>query len=437
MLFNSIVPQVFARMDLDRLMAASEARKEEARRRLDYYQGDHLDRLGTLLARYFSEPEAMQQVCLNITRKVILQLAQVYREPPRRVVEGSKLDQDTFNEIADGLGLDVKLKQAQRLVKLLKTCLLRPVWRGGRLDLDILTPDLLDVATGDTPEALEAIMVTHLGAGTRPEDVTYSLWTPETWRLLNYRGHTVQEEANPYGVLPFVPCWDSAPLADFWQPGGDDLVSAQEALNLKLTDLMHLIRHQSFGVGYLKGVRGAGQMHVDPGALLELPENGEVGFVSQEAEIAEVVESIKFLIRQVAVMHGLSAASMSLDPSTASGVSKVQDSKELAELRADDVALWRRYEKNLFGVTRAVWNHHNPTVKLSEGATLSLDFADAKPTMSPQEQATTWERLLDLGVITAVDIAMERNPDITTREEALEHLLKLQEEQGQLNETKI
>ncbi len=434
MLFQSQVPIIFNRLNLQADSATSLARKTEASKRLDLYHDSQLDHLETKLNQLFSDPSSMVQVCLNITKKVINNLAQIYREAPLRAIEGSDSDKKLYAEIVEGLSLDVKLKQASRYAKLLKTILLRPVWRNERLDLDILTGNILDVETGETPEILSKVLVTDFGTSDKIQETEYSLWSRESWERLNYRGQTIEEAPNPYGVLPFLPIFDyPPPSSSFWLPGGDDLISLQEAINIKLVDLLHLLANQSFGVGYIKGGQGGGSLRVDPGSLVELQENGELGFAHQQARIEEVVGAIDKLIKWACVSHGLSAASMSTDPTEASGLSKLVDVRELKEVRSEDVGLWRSYEKRLFQLTRTVWNAHNPTKKLSESATLKIDFADPRPEVDPKSQAEAWEKLLGFGVISPVDIALERNPDLKNREEALAYLLTIEQENRELN----
>lgn len=434
MLFQSQVPIVFGKLNLQADSAASLTRKEETAKRLDLYHDAQLDHLEAKLNQLFSDPSSMVQVCLNITKKVISNLSQIYREAPLRAIEGTDQDKTLYAEIVESMALDVKLKQASRYAKLLKTILLRPVWRNERLDLDILTGNILDVECGETPEILSKVLVTDYGTSDKIEEVEYSFWTPETWQRLDYRGQVKEEAANPYGVLPFLAIFDyPPPSSSFWLPGGDDLISLQEAVNLKLTDLLYLLSTQSFGVGYIKGGQGGGSLRVDPGALVELQENGEIGFANQQARIEEVVGAIDKLIKWGCVSHGLSAASMSTDPQEASGLSKLIDTRELKEVRSEDVALWRSYEKRLFSLTRTVWNAHNPTKKLSESATLKVDFADPRPETDPKSQAEAWEKLLSFGVISPVDIALERNPDLKNREEALAYLLTIEQENRELN----
>jgi hypothetical protein len=346
---------------------------------------------------------------------------------------GTEKDQLLYSEILEQSAFDVKMKHASRYTKLLKTILLRPVWRNDKLDLDILTGNLLDVVNGDSPEILEKVLVTNYGTSEKIEDVTYSLWSPQAWTLLDYRGNVIEQQDNPYSILPFLPVFDfSPPSSAFWLPGGDDIISLQEAVNVKCTDLVYLIQQQSFGVGYIKGSQGGANLKVDPGSLVELPENGEIGFKSQQAEIKEVTEAIDKLVKWACVSNGLSAGSMSTDPTEQSGVSKQWDSKELSEMRADDVSLFRSYEKQLFNIMRVVWNTHS-NKKLSESATLKIDFADPKPELSAKEQAQADDLKIAQGVLSPVDVLLRDNPDFQgDREKAMAHLLTIKDELKEL-----
>ena len=119
---------------------------------------------------------------------------------------------------------------------------------------------------------------------------------------------------------------------------------------------------------------------------------------------------------------------------TESGISRVIQNQELEEQRRDDLSLYGIYEARLFEIFKIVWNAHNPNRKISENAELQVDFYDPKPAISPKDQAETWDRLLALGVISEVDIAMSRNPDFQDRESAMAFLMKVKEETKALNE---
>jgi len=438
MLFQSQIPALFNQIGLELYNSATSARKADAAKKLNFYFDQQLERLEEQLAELFSDPDKMVKVSLNIVKKVINNLAQVYFSPPARTLENAtKKDEQTYMQILEAAAFDVKMKQAQRLTKLLGTILIRPVWRKDTIALDILTGNILDVVTGDSPEQLEKVFITDYGNSDKIEDIEYSLWTVETFKRLDYRGHVLEEHPNPYKILPFLSVFEYPPPgSNCWLSSFESLISIQEAINIKLTDLLYLIQQQSFGVGYLKGAEGGGTIKVNPGTLVELPENGELGFKSQQAEISQVVDAIDKLIKWAAVSHGLSAATMATDHQAQSGISKAWDNKELSEMRADDVALWRQYERHLFNLIRIVHNTHNPGNKISDLATLQIDFADpAKTATSAKEQAEVDDLKIAQGVRSPVDILLRDNPDFKgDRDKALADLLTIKEEMKLLTE---
>lgn len=430
---SNIVDDTFRKV----IIAANTARKADAEKRLAYYHDEQLPYLHDMLVAKFAEPEKLTPCFVNVVKKIVDLKARVYADDPKRIVDGTDSDKTLFAEIAEGCALNIKLKTASRYVKLLKTIMLRPVWRNGRLDLDVLPGDILDVIVGDSPEDILSVMVTHYGQNGRPEEITYSVWSVDAWERLDWRGHLIDGGANPYGVLPFIPLWDHAPTDAFWIAGGDDLVAIQDAINKALVDLLHTMEFQGFGVGWVRGAEGGGNLQAGPGALVELPEKGELGFAATQAPIEEMVGAIDKLLKWAAVSNGLPASSLSTDPTDESGISKIVGNAELSEARSDDIALWRSYEKRLFDVIRAVWNYHNPGRTLSDAATFSVDFADPKPEASEKDQAATWELLLSMGLISPVDAVMERNSDLATREDAMAYLLTVRDETAALKEQQI
>lgn len=404
-------------------------RKDEAGRMLDYYQDAQLDYILNDIRSRYPHPEQLYPVGLNVVKKVIRNLAMVYMKDAVRTLDGSEADKAILSEIETSAALPVKMKQANRLSKLLGTILLRPVWRNGRMDMDVLTPDVLDVDTGDTPEELRAVQVTHYDPVGDVNEVTFTLWTPDMVRRMDANGHLLAEEPNPYGILPFVPCWGQPVTDFFWQRGARDLIMIQDAINRLLTIIGYTIDFQGFSTCYVKGAGdlGENEFQAGPGCMVGLPSDGEIGFVSPNAPIEQVLAAIDYLMKQAAVTNGLPASTMATETSDESGVARIVGNRELEEMRSDDIALFTEYERRLFDVFRVVWNVHNPGRQMSDKAVLLVNFYDPKPTMTATEQAALWERLLGMGLLSPVDIMMERDPDLT-RDEAQARLLLIRDE---------
>lgn len=435
MLWSSTVSDTIAKIFKGAIYKDTQARKDDIEKRLAYYHDDQGAYTLALMSKYFKDVSKFDPAFVNVTKKVVNRLAQTYTRPPKREIEGTEQDQAIFSEIAKTSKLSAKMKIASRYAKLLKTIILRPVFRNGKMDLDILTGDILDVTWGDTPEDLRSVQITHYPVNGKAEEITYSLWTPETVSTLDYRGQSIETVDNPYHVLPFIPIWDRCPTAnEFWLPGGDDLISAQEAINTRLTDLQYVLRMQGFGVGYTKGRENSGPLEIGPGTMVELPleREAEIGYVNTKAPIKDTLEAIRFIIEQTFIANGLSSSSFQEKAVRESGVSKIVSNQELDELRQDDIELFRGYEQQLFEMERLVWNVHNTGRKIGPQARLKIDFYDPKPAIDPKQQAEAWEKQMSLGVISSVDIAMEKNPDLKTREDAMAYLLKIQMENEQI-----
>ena len=169
------------------------------------------------------------------------------------------------------------------------------------------------------------------------------------------------------------------------------------------------------------------KVNAGPGAFVGLPAGGDIGYVSPDAPIEEIIKTVDYLAKQAAITNGLPATVMSTEPTEQSGVARIVGNQELEEMRSDDIALFTEYERKLFDVFRVVWNTHNTMRKLSDTAVFQVDFYDPKPVTTAAEQVQNWERLLGMGLLSPVDILLERNPDLT-RDEAKARMLQIRDE---------
>jgi len=408
------------------LAQSSKSRKDDAALRLAFYHDEQKTELLKDLAKQFRQPEKFQLFFLNLVKKVVNRLAVVYKEPPTRsLITGTERDQTIAAQLWQKSLIEVKLKKANRYTKLLKTCLVRVAWRDGAIQYDLVTPNVVDV-TYEIPESPQEILITRPSQSKRPEDTTYAYWSPLEHFILDARGNVLPnldnpENVNPYGVLPFVPFFDADPGDTFFLPGGDDLITAQKAINLKCVDLLRNIQLQAWGQPWAKGL-GVTRLDFGPETAINLPKDGDFGYAQPQAVISEVVEAIDYFVKQLAITNNLPGATFATDPVEASGVAKLVDTVDLCEARQDDVELYRVYEAKLFEVTKAVWNYHNPNNPISESATLGIDFADLDAPQTETERLDAIKRRIDLGIWSVVDAMMDENPDLKTRDDAIREL---------------
>jgi hypothetical protein len=419
---------------------ASHARKKRAEKWLNYYADQQAEETLALIARRFKHAETFRIFQINIVKKIVNKRANLYRLAPRRIFEG--MDQTAGDALYRAAGADVVLKRASRLAKLLKTCALRVGYENGAPTLNIVTPNILDVVA-PTPLNPAEYLVTH--TADKHKDVTYSQWTAATFQRLDYRGHPLPTpgnpgSVNPYGVLPFVPVFDTLPDDEFFISGGDDLIQCQEAINVSLANLWRAVELQAHGQPWVTGCAGnkptelgiTGDPDFGPNRMIYLPENGKFGFAAPNAPIKDILEAIQFVLRQTAATNDLSADVFDLDRRSESGAAKHVEQIDLREARQDDIALWRTYEQRLFETLRAVVNTHTPGT-IPDTAKVSVDFAEMQESLSETERLINARTKFELGVWSPVDILRSENPDgYATREDAMRELRRRKDESAEI-----
>jgi hypothetical protein len=205
-------------------------RRNDARKRLDLYQGLQLPYVQDRLELHFSDVTKFSPTSLNIVKKVIDAKSQIYQRDAERIVS-TKRDQELYDKAQEQCALGLRMRQANRLSKLCGVVLLKVVY--GRtfdqIDIDLITPDICTVETGKSPKDVRSVTISYYPADGKVSELKHVRWTPGSIQTLDYNFNVTSTESNPYGFLPFVPVWSELPVNDFWIYPGDSLISTQEA----------------------------------------------------------------------------------------------------------------------------------------------------------------------------------------------------------------
>ena len=403
---------------------SSQVRKAKADKWIGYYADQQANQTYSLIARRWSQPEAFRVFTVNLVKKIINKRANLYRVAPRRVFTG--MDQKAGEAIYDALNADVVLKRASRLTKLLKTTALQVGWSNNGPTMSIATPSIMDVIYSN-PEFPDRMILTNRAP--IEANVTYSDWTANTFTSRDFKGNPISVPGNPngenpYGVLPFIPLFDTLPDDQFFLPGGDDLIESQEAVNVALANLWRAVELQAHGQAWATGVPAGEALNFGPEKAITLPDGGMFGFAAPNAPIQDILAAIEFTMRQVAATNDLSADVFDLDRHSESGAAKQVEQIDLREARQDDIALWRTYESRLWELVKVVVNTHIPGT-IPANATMSVDFGVMQESLAETERLTNARTKVDLSVWSPVDVIMAENPDVySTRAEALAELTR-------------
>ena len=445
---------------------ASSARRRRMQKRIDYYYDKQEEYLADLIHEQFLFPDRLklQKEFLNVTKMVIDELAITYNEAPKRSIqEGTPMDDEILSEVAESSKLDFIMPQVNALTKLTKTILLKPTWRDDHIEIDVFTPNMFDILQDNlNPHKAEAVIwaniidvnderfqnnddkAVNLDTFNADNTIFYYMDSTNffmfTYRLNPDSSRTPQlianeaniDNINPYGCLPFVVCRDSLPLGTFFVEGGDDLVNTNEVINVKLTELNHLIKMQSFSIPVRKGADNqSSTLILDPSLCIDLPLDDDLAkgsdfkFVTPDAKIPDVVNEIESKIKRLAVKYQLSPERFTVSAQKSSAESLQLRAWESGKILKKDKLAYADIEKHLFDVIRDVWNYHNPGKMISDQADLLVDYVEVETPMTVKEHDEHNLLLYTNKLLSRAGWLMAENPDIKTEEEAQTELEKI------------
>lgn len=369
----------------------------------------------------------------SITRRVIDRISLVYMNPPIR--------EYTNSAVVDMMkGLNHKLQRAEKMTNLLEVILLKPTWRNGYVELDIIRD--YEPIFGDDP--LTPIAITY------PLSVKDSVMdtTPEMWAYWDEQNHYTYEKStgkvfttaenpdmlNPYSLLPFVECYKNGkPEASYIDTDASpDLVATAEEINVMNFNLNVNIQFQSFGMGFISGSNiDYDKIEIGPDKWSALGHDGTLGIVSPPNTVDAVSKAIKDRYTLLAQNYGLDATFVE-GTSAESGVSRRLRMQELLDNRASDVVRWNEVERNIFDIVSRII-----AVELGRdaGFLLSVDYTESTEILSAEEQRVKWDWEIEKGLIDKADILMQQDPDkYPERQDALDYLAERAEEEAPTEE---
>lgn len=240
--------------------------------------------------------------------------------------------------------------------------------------------------------------------------VTNIHWSLKNHKVEDADGNYYHGE-NPYGCIPAVPFFDQDPGNRYFLPVNEPLLYANHAINMRLSDLNHIAKFQSFGQAVVKGVErplnnrmgrpiddlnfkggsksfgfgsssNTGPSGLDrqfnnpfdqfgdgnalpnmngfslgPDTMISLGETGEFKFENPGADIKGLVSTIYTMMDMVRINHGLRGKhNVSLPPS---GFAVLAEKVGVIERNKRRAILFKEREQQLFQIVKKLWNVHN------------------------------------------------------------------------------
>ena len=392
--------------------------RERRERALDYYNGRTKRYTKELFNRQLSNKIPIANI--NVCKRVIDRISLLYMVQPERVYSNPEAT-DFFS------GKDFKLQRAERYTNLLDSVLIKPTWRDGKIEYDIIHD--FEPSFGDDP--MKPISFTYpLSArsevlDTKPE--LWAYWDMDNTFIYDKNGKIMDDPDNPdhinfYGILPFVECWrEGKPeYAYLDTEPANDLVDTNHVINVAETNKNANIHFQSFGYLYANGSQiDKDTMDVGQDKISYLGVDGTLNVVSPPNSVPALNEAVKESYIMLAQNYHL-PTSFAEGTTAESGVALRLRNQELQDSKKSDISRWKDVEYKLFDIEKQILT----TEQMVDLGELELvDYGESVDILSPQEQRDQWEWELSKGIIDTADILMQMNPDgYPTREDALEYL---------------
>lgn len=456
--------------------------------------------------------EKQQILPVNLTKEIIDDTSILYKEKPiYRVYDketGKTLtkDQKLWEEVMKHSRYLMTMDKLDRWTKLLGTVLVKVSFidentghmveknDGGQVQLDLMHGGVYDIRHGASPYYITELLIgfgskfggfnSYHGPGLRsisgqtptganvPNPSTYGLndinvnkgkkyekqkaavgsvnmiyWSPSAHRQISGDGSEIEVQ-NPYGIIPAVPFFNSDPAHYYFLPINEPLIYANHAVNMRITDLNHIAKFQSFGVPVLTGVErpannrqgrpvddfnqlrggtaqsrfggltgtsglGAGGafrnydagfgvfrdgnadanalgFSLGPDTAIAVGEKGDFKFEHPKADITGLLKSIESMTDMIRVNHGLMPKYR--DKVSPSGFALWMEKAGVIDQNRRRGQLFNEREQQLFQVIKTLWNKHYEKTgdkKFSENAALEITYIEPRFPMDPKTQMET------------------------------------------------
>lgn len=406
-------------------------RQKLAKERLDLYHDRGQRLLESMIDDVFSHPEVRQErkkflkyaQFQNVSKRIVDEISTVYAESAVRFT--SEAQQDRYDELQSLVGMDAKMRVANRYVNLLNSVV---VWfhvrtHDGVPELRIITPDrFFAVSHPMDPLRLVGLIfsVKRQGVNVKPDEAHWQLWTDFETVQIDGNSRIMSETYVEHGLgrIPGVLVHKDPPvdqLLDY--SSGRDLVSAHKAVCL-LNVMM--LKEQKSGTRqpYIAGDIGntATGQPLDSESLTVFQDGVAPGVLELGADPKNYIESARSVIMQVANNYGIPESVWQLTYQSTSGFEIRLKRSGLMEKRHQQIMNpWRPTERSLAEVMHTITAQFAPEYQFDLDG-WHIDFGEIDTPIDEQKDLAIKREKRAMGLITTVDMLMDQNPDLNRQQ---------------------
>lgn len=430
-------------------LAGNVNRKSICEEILDYYEGEQASHLKKYEGETDVEFETRKPelVTMNFTAHVAAARAKLFLAPRTCVIEakgtGAKAAAVVANEMNDPI-YRVDMKKVDKMTDLLGDMFIAAYWddMAKTVRRTIWYPQYIDVVqTEEDPTKEDAIITSSwleatsktvaqaaLVAAPDAQIVSVRSVNPNVTRQVIYTRDYIKKflggkpvahadpmmanDANPYGVIPFIHLQNERNWRQYWCKGiGDELVEINRAINYRLSDLAQLVKYQVFSVLVITGTEQK-SVKIGPKAFIGIPDaQGSASYISPNADVEKLILAIDKWIRYAYKLAGIQSSdptNLSIDVS--SGVAIMMGHIEALEYREDRAIMFREKETELARLMLRIYCAHTGVEYRQDDYTITLDYGKPTLPIPSSEKLAEDQFKLDNRIINRVDLWLRDNP---------------------------
>ena len=405
---NAVLESVISMANNERI-----ARYNNLLMKIHYYEGTAKQREKYLQPYLKIQDGDIPFTFTNLTNKIIRRKSNVYRKAPVRYFDSEVSYYDEITEEKNTV-----MKQAERMAHLLGVPAIRVFWNKNKFGYRIIR--YYELLFENDAEKPSAIMYPINNGITEPELWVY--WDYQNHYVMDDKGIPVKNQAaygvndkmaNPYSkfnLFPFAFCHESMPFESFYVSGADDIVDANQKIDLALTNLNYAIRYSAIKQAYIKALN-LKDVNVTVGynkimAVEGDPGQTEIGVIDLQLQLTEMVDSIKFQIQllernnDLTINWGIEGAP--------SGFSLVVQNIDLLSGWEDDLDICRKWERDIYEIEKAVANVDAKKILPDK---MNIDFSEIKFPVNQYEERAKWEWEFSHNISTPLDYMKSQSPE--------------------------
>jgi hypothetical protein len=360
----------------------------------------------------------------NVTRRITVELATLYRRNARRSVDGDQ-NNTRYQSVQRLLNLNSVMLEVQRVAIYQRYLLVGPrVVTATRIPrLDIVEPNHFRLVRHplDRTRLIAVILDYSINSPALPASMrpSYLVWSAAEYFYLNSAGQLVGEvKPNPFKRVPFV-------LVALSPPPGDlvdchtfrDVIRAHKAVWFENVCLLKESKSAT-KVSVLTGdlSRALRKQMLDTQGGIQLPDGATFQPVDLSMDLSMFRDTADHVLERAAANHGI-PPSILHQQGASSGYEIELRYVGVRERRIEQEPYFRSVERELAELISVVLKEERPDIAY-DPIGWSVDFGEIQMPLSAKEELEVFETGRRLGLTNTVDETQKRNPDLEDDDDA-------------------